>query len=126
MTNEEYIQNVLKTESRDWGQVKDRLQGTDIVRILHAAIGLTTESGEALDAIKKHVYYGKPLDKVNLIEEAGDIMWYLGILCNVLGVTFEEVQQKNIDKLRARYGEKFSEEAAIQRNLEKERTILEE
>ena len=94
-------------------------------RILHAAMGLCTEAGELMDQLKKHLFYGKELDDVNLIEEAGDLLWYLAVLFDELGTSFEEVMQINHDKLAKRYGEKFSSEAALHRDLEGERDILE-
>jgi NTP pyrophosphatase (non-canonical NTP hydrolase) len=71
------------------------------------------------------LFYGKPLDEVNLKEEMGDLFWYLAIMADTLGVSFEEIQERNIEKLKARYGEKFTDEKAINRNLETERSILE-
>ncbi len=113
-----YIQNALKTESQTI-----HLEGKE--RLLHAGIGLATESGEFLDALKKAVFYGKKLDTVNLKEELGDILWYMAIAMDELGTDFETEMEKNIKKLKARYGEKFSRESAENRNLEKEREILE-
>lgn len=115
----DYIQNALKTES-----VGFHFEGKE--RLLHAGIGLATESGEFLDALKKAVFYGKELDKVNLKEELGDILWYMAIAMDVLGTDFETEMKKNIEKLKARYGEKFSQAAAESRDLEKERKILKE
>lgn len=97
----------------------------DMTRILHGAIGAVTESGELIDALKKSIYYGKPLDKVNLVEEVGDVMWYLALILRELDMTFEDAAQININKLRARFGEKFSEFDAQNRDLTKERSILE-
>ena len=94
-------------------------------QILHAAIGLSTEAGELLDAVKKSLFYGKDFDRTNAIEELGDIFWYLALGCEALGVTFEEVQATNIAKLRARYPERFKTAQALSRDLEKEREILE-
>lgn len=125
MNPKDFIKSCLVTESRDMQPVKDRLQSTENVRLLHAAIGLCTESGEIQDQIKKHLFYGKPLDKVNMIEELGDIMWYVGVACATLDVSLEEVMQKNHEKLKARYGSKFTEAAALNRDLDKEREILE-
>lgn len=130
MNNNEYIENVLKTEatsklSINMEPIKQRLQDTSNVRLLHAFLGLETETAELQDAFKKHIFYGKPLDRVNLVEEAGDLFWYLGILCHELGVSFEEVMEKNINKLRVRFGDKFTEGAADVRNLEEERKVLE-
>jgi NTP pyrophosphatase (non-canonical NTP hydrolase) len=90
-------------------------------RLLHGVLGCGTEAGELQDALKKHIYYGKPLDEGNLVEELGDLLWYVALLCNVLGVSLGEVKQKNIEKLLKRYpGGKFETKHAIERNLENE------
>ncbi len=122
MSPSEYIQNALRTESKNYvfpatGDVTPRIE--------HAVMGIVTEAGELMDAVKKTKIYGKELDKVNLVEEAGDLMWYLAVLADELGVSFEEMWEKNINKLRARYPEKFSKENALDRNLEQERKTLE-
>ena len=121
----EFIKSSLITEARDMSPVLERLQSIGTVRLLHAMIGLCTESGEIQDMMKKHVFYGKEIDKVNFKEELGDLMWYISIACDELDISLEEVMQTNVNKLRARYGEKFTEEAALNRNLDKEREILE-
>jgi NTP pyrophosphatase (non-canonical NTP hydrolase) len=95
------------------------------MRILHAVMGLATESGELLDAMKKHIFYGKELDFVNLLEEHGDLFWYAAILADAVGFTFEESMERNIAKLKARYPNKFTEESALIRDLNNERNILE-
>jgi NTP pyrophosphatase (non-canonical NTP hydrolase) len=120
-----YIKEALRTEAADHDAQMKRLSTPEMTRLLHAAIGMQTESAELSDALKKHIYYGKPLDKVNLIEELGDQFWYLAIMCDALGTTFEEVQQININKLKARYPDKFTQEKAEVRDLEKERAVLE-
>jgi NTP pyrophosphatase (non-canonical NTP hydrolase) len=86
-------------------------------------MGLSTESAEVLDAVKKHIYYGKELDLTNLVEELGDIFWYAAILVDSSASeqSFESIMERNIAKLRARYGERFSEKSAIKRDLTKER-----
>ncbi len=125
MQTKEYIENAIKTESRDFGAIGTRLQSVENQRLLHGGIGLATEAGEFLDALKKHVFYGKELDKVNLREEMGDIFWYCAIIADQLEVDFADVMERNITKLKARYGEKFTEEAANTRDLKTERQILE-
>ena len=125
MQTSEYIKNAVKTESRDFDAIGNRLQSVENQRLLHAGIGLATEAGEFLDALKKHVFYGKDLDTVNLREEMGDIFWYCAIIADQLDVDFSEVMERNIAKLKARYGEKFSEDKATQRDLNTEREILE-
>lgn len=116
----DYIEEAKRTEST----VFNIQRGDD--RLLHAGIGIATESGEFLDALKKHVFYGKDLDRVNLKEELGDLLWYIAIAMDELGTDFNTEQLRNIAKLSARYPEKFTREAAEFRDLLKERQILEQ
>lgn len=129
MTNHEYQKLCLVTESR---LTKEQIQQRftpETVRALHAAIGLATESGEVLDQLKKHLFYGKPLDKVNLIEESGDLLWYISVLLDFLFEgqedQFELVQLLNIEKLQKRFGGAFDAFKANHRDLSSEREILE-
>lgn len=124
--SKEYIKNAIRTESRDFDAMDKRLENDGTKRLMHAAFGLSTEAGEFLDAMKKHVFYGKELDRVNLREELGDLFWYIAIACDELDIEFEPIMSRNIEKLKARYGEKFTEEAAEHRNLKRERKILEQ
>lgn len=125
MTPKQFVKAVLRTESKDEDAIKVRLIKGQTYRILHAAMGIATESGELLDAVKKYVFYGKDIDYVNINEEAGDLLWYLALLLDAIGVDFESVMDKNINKLKARYLEKFDNGQANNRDLEKERDILE-
>jgi len=159
--------------------------GTDQKNLLHMKMGLMTEIGELLDALKKHIAYGKELDAVNIREEWGDAMWYIAnyytikgkelhfeaesifdlffymssknnpeftllenmanVLCRnnmsfnetaaliwSMGKNFIEFNetkgdllQLNIDKLRKRYPEKYTDEQALVRDTDAEREILE-
>jgi NTP pyrophosphatase (non-canonical NTP hydrolase) len=84
--------------------------------LLHAALGIAGEAGELVDAIKKHVIYGKPLDLGNVVEELGDLRFYMEALCNVLDVSDAEVIQGNMNKLAQRYKSlTYSDTAAIHR-----------
>ncbi len=125
MDTKTYVENAIKTESRDFAAIGARLSEVRNQRLLHAGIGLATEAGEFLDSLKKHVFYGKALDTVNLAEEMGDLFWYCAIIADELNVDFASVMERNIAKLKARYGDKFSEERAHSRDLQTERTILE-
>lgn len=95
------------------------------VDLLHCAIGASTEANELLDAFKKHIYYGKPLDVVNVGEEVADILWYIINLCRLLELDPEKLMDNNIDKLRKRFPDKFTSEAALNRDLDAERKELE-
>lgn len=93
--------------------------------ILHAAMGICTEAGELQDQLKKSFFYGKKLDMVNIEEELGDAMWYIGMCCQRLGLSMEKIMEQNIEKLRVRFPEKFTTELALSRDLNKERDSLE-
>jgi len=80
------------------------------------AMGISGESGELLDAIKKHTIYGKELDLENVIEELGDIEFYMEGLRASLGITRGQVLRANTAKLLKRYSKgSYSNEAAIAR-----------
>lgn len=142
----------------------------------HAKLGIITEVGEIADAYKKHLIYGKPLDVTNIMEEIGDLAWYVALefmneklapyaltaidlhmndtrqslleelsraaaystgmpynlilnlirkLCLMEGIDFMTCLGRNIAKLAERYGDKYSDEAALVRNLIAERKTLE-
>lgn len=126
MKPEEYTQECLKTVSCDFDAIRGRMKEDKMLNVLHGLMGLCTESAEALDMMKKHVYYGKAFDLVNLKEELGDVLWYCSIIINEIGSSYEEIMQININKLRARYGEKFSEGKAITRDLDQEVRAMED
>ncbi len=77
--------------------------------LMHMAIGISGESGELLDAIKKAVIYQKELDLVNVIEELGDIEFYLEGLRQGLDITREDTLRANVDKLGIRYAKGYSD-----------------
>lgn len=83
--------------------------------LMHAALGLTGEAGEFADAVKKHLVYGRPLDKANATEEVGDILWFVALACNTLGVDMGQVAQENINKLKRRYPDAYSDKLAAER-----------
>jgi NTP pyrophosphatase (non-canonical NTP hydrolase) len=123
--SEKYQAESINTESRDYHAIRDRLQGGRTIRLLHGALGLVTESGEFADVLKKHIFYGKPIDEVNLSEEVGDLFWYCAIIADALGEDFGDIMARNVAKLRARYPDKFTEYDALHRYVDAERTILE-
>ena len=115
----------MKTIEIDHAKMVSRLKknGSDImdglddqqVDGLHMLIGLIGEVGELTDAIKKCVIYGQPLDVENVIEELGDIEFYLEGLRQNLDISREQTLEANTNKLRKRYGNKYSDEAAKER-----------
>lgn len=108
----EYQKLAVRTESREFYEVDPRL--------LHAGLGLATEAGEFLDVIKRRLFYGDPESAKNLGEELGDVLWYVAIACEALDIDLGEVMRKNINKLKVRYPEKFTQENALNRDLDRE------
>jgi len=148
-----YIENVIRSESIDFQKIIQQMHGHILphvepipknfssVRILHAVMGISTEAGELLDAIKKYLFYiktdekGRP-DLVNIIEELGDLFWYIGVLADAVsdlddqlltgGEVIMHALERNVQKLRSRYPKKFDEVLAENRDLKLERTVLEQ
>jgi len=85
-------------------------------RLIHHSMGMSGESGELLDAVKKYIMYGKELDIVNIKEECGDILWYMARMLKLIGSDFGEVMKLNNEKLNGkRYKDGYSNRAAIER-----------
>jgi NTP pyrophosphatase (non-canonical NTP hydrolase) len=99
-------------------------EGNDILKemtpeqahLMHMAIGVAGEAGELLDAIKKHVIYQKPLDVDNVIEEVGDIYFYLEGIHATVNFSRRMALEKNQEKLGLRYSTgTYSNEQAKER-----------
>ncbi len=78
--------------------------------LLLGAIGLCGESGEVAETVKKHVFHGTPLNREELLEELGDVLWYLTHLTRVLGSSLDDIAAINVAKLRHRYPNGFPTE----------------
>ena len=81
-------------------------KGANIERLLTASVGLSAESGEFMEIVKKMVFQGKPWNDDNrehLIIELGDVMWYVMQACMALDVSIEDVVAGNVEKLKKRY-----------------------
>ena len=87
----------------------------NIEKLHNGLMGLNGEAGECIDVLKKHDYQGHTLDTVKLLDELGDVLWYIVESAVGIGTTLEEVAQHNIAKLRARYPEGFSADRSINR-----------
>ena len=94
------------------------------LRLLHATLGIFGEAGELAEALEEQMLTGE-LDMVNVSEELGDADWYKQIGHDETGVSEADVRAKIIAKLQKRYPEKFTSEAAHNRDLAAERAALE-
>lgn len=113
ITHEELVQALIKPGEK----ICEELTALQAHQ-LHMIIGISGEAGELLDAFKKHIIYRAPLDLANVVEELGDIEFYLEGLRQTLNLTRQEVLSRNISKLSKRYGRnglKYTDEQAKNR-----------
>ena len=107
----DFVAGVTSMPSQDSAILQARIDelvanGADIPHLLTAALGLTAESGEFTEVVKKIILQGKPYNEENVFHmkrELGDICWYLAQACMALDTTFDEIIEMNVDKLKARY-----------------------
>lgn len=106
---------MVRVLAKDGAQILTELTPAKC-HVWHMATGVAGEAGELLDAVKKHVAYNKRLDLANVIEELGDLEFYMEGLRSALDITREQTLEANYDKLmNKRYPNGFSNEAAIAR-----------
>ena len=116
----EFVNEVTSDESKEFSNFVARLfeiaesgveisgERFDINRLLTAAVGMSAEAGEFTEVVKKIIFQGKPLNEDNIFHmkrELGDIMWYVAQATMALGISMEEVLDRNITKLGKRYPE---------------------
>ena len=108
----DFVTEVTSLPSTDLAALLSRIteldieQDADVPRLLTAALGLTAESGEFTEVVKKIILQGKPYNEENVFHmkrELGDICWYIAQACMSLDTTFDELIEMNVDKLKARY-----------------------
>ena len=107
--------DMVKQLAKPGETIAEELTGAD-AHAVHMVLGISGEAGELLDAVKKSVIYRKPLDLDNVVEELGDLEFYLEGLRQGLGITREQTLQANISKLGKRYqGHQYSDQQAQDR-----------
>jgi NTP pyrophosphatase (non-canonical NTP hydrolase) len=116
-THREFVRKLCKAGS----VIAEELTPEDCHR-LHMAIGISGEAGELLDAVKKATIYRKQLDIANIVEECGDLLFYIAGMLDSIGVDIESAIAANTSKLSIRYGKAYSDESAIAR-LDKVETL---
>ena len=115
-TYSDFVKKVTSEPSLDLDALKQSLEDVqskspiESARLMTAALGLGSETGEFVEIVKKMFLQGKPPSEENIFHmkrELGDIMWYWVTACSALDLDPFEVIKENQDKLEARYGEKF-------------------
>ena len=107
----EIVYGVTSAPSQDSDVLQERISelvlgGADVSHLLTAALGLTAESGEFTEVVKKILLQGKPYNEENVFHmkrELGDICWYIAQACMALDTTFDEIIEMNVEKLEKRY-----------------------
>ena len=106
-----FVDGVTSDSSKDYQSFLESLkyldgEGSNIHRLLTAAVGISAEGGEFMEIVKKMVFQGKPWtddNREHLIIELGDVMWYVMQACKALDVSIDDVVSGNVDKLKKRY-----------------------
>ena len=108
----DFVHDVTSTESLDYAALLTRMNKLELEddcnlsQLLTAALGLTAESGEFTEIVKKIILQGKPYNEDNVFHmkrELGDICWYIAQACMALDTTFDEIIEMNVEKLKKRY-----------------------
>lgn len=108
-----YAETVERTFNTDFREVTGRLSSEISLRLVNGSLGLLGEAGEFSELIKKWVFHGKELDRTKAILELGDVCYYLQVIANTLGVSIEEIQRINSDKLAKRYPNGFTTKDSV-------------
>ena len=107
----EFVDAVTSISSKDSEAFSVRLrelyaEGLPVERLLTSAVGMSAESGEFTEIVKKMIFQGKPVNEENLFHlkrELGDVMWYVAQACMALDTSFDEIVEMNVEKLKKRY-----------------------
>ena len=106
-----FVDGVTSNPSKDYKSFLDSIEyldgeGSNIQRLLTAAVGISAEGGEFMEIVKKMLFKGKPWthdNREHLIIELGDVLWYVMQACKALHVSLDEVIEGNVEKLKKRY-----------------------
>ena len=108
MNANEYQNLAMRTASSDSTETTEN-------RLLNGILGLIGESGEVVDHIKKIIFQGHDLNTDLITEELGDILWYVALLSDGIGVPLDVIMEENIAKLQRRYPDGFDSERSRER-----------
>jgi NTP pyrophosphatase (non-canonical NTP hydrolase)/DNA-binding XRE family transcriptional regulator len=115
---QEWLSPTMVITANGYQQAALRTMNTTLSKrdvLINGVMGMCGEAGEAIDIVKKHLAQGHELDRDKLIKELGDVAWYLAETAYALDVPLEEVLQRNIDKLMARYPQGFEADKSLHR-----------
>lgn len=133
-TPNEELSERLRNASRYLAEAMTKLEakedaieiGDEEFDFIHAALGIVSEVGELVEEFMLAKAEGRPMRTTNIKEEIGDVMWYLAMWMRHFKLRFEDCADSNIAKLTVRFPEKFTEDDAHNRNIDKEMKAIEE
>lgn len=106
---------MVKSLFKPGEMILEQMSAKDM-ELTHAALGIPGEAGELVDALKKYLMYRKTLDRENVVEELGDLEFFMEAIRQNLGITREETLEHNYNKLmKKRYPNGYSDQAAQER-----------
>lgn len=112
---QEYIGGRKHMGINEYQKLAMRTANPECKSLSNVGLGIAGEAGEVADMIKKCLHHGHKLDSDHLAKELGDVAWYIALGCEVIGISFEEILRRNIDKLKARYPEGFEVDRSLNR-----------
>lgn len=120
---EKQIRDTHSLTMREYQAAAARTINADLPKreqLMNMAFGLAGEIGEVVDVLKKHLFQGHELDAGKLVDELGDVLWYVSGMAGIVGFGLDLVAQRNVDKLKARYPDGFSAERSRHRDEDME------
>lgn len=102
-------------ELKKYQEAVERTMNKSEFALANYCMGLTGEAGETVDMFKKHLFHGHDLNMDDVIKELGDVMWYISALANELGISLDEVAERNVAKLMKRYPNGFNQADSVKR-----------
>ena len=83
--------------------------------LLNGLLGLSGEVGECCDLVKKSLYQDRREFATKLVDELGDVLWYVAETAQAIGYTMNEIATFNIKKLESRYPDGFDSDKSLHR-----------
>ena len=102
----------------EYQKLADRTSNPELTpwqKVENGCYGMCGESGECIDILKKVSFQGHTFDPNRLIDELGDVLWYVAQTATGLGLTLEDIALSNIAKLKSRYPKNFEVERSVHR-----------
>ena len=109
----EYMEAAQRTSSEKFAARTG--EGLNMKQLENGLMGLCGEAGECMEILKKHRHQGHRLDREKLLDELGDVLWYVAEAAAGAGFTLDEVARGNVEKLLKRYPNGFDPTRSVNR-----------